>query len=163
MILQIIVVLILVIILAIIASCVENKFKSKKKIMSFKEAMDLAELPVVTFYQGHRKFNFLLDTGSNYSHICGKAAEYIKGTISEAKGETSGIGGECSITHVISAALGYNDTQYVINLCVTPSLDDTFTAIKKETGITVHGIIGNSFMQKYKYVLDFDKLIAYGK
>ena len=33
--------------------------------MSFQNSMDLAELPVVTFRQGDKKINFLLDTGSN--------------------------------------------------------------------------------------------------
>ena len=42
-------------------------------------------------------------------------------------------------------------------------LDKPFNNIKKESGVTIHGILGNNFFKKYKYVLDFDKLIAYSK
>ena len=39
--------------------------RKKSSEISFREAMDLAELPVITFYNGDKKINFLLDTGSN--------------------------------------------------------------------------------------------------
>ena len=42
-------------------------------------------------------------------------------------------------------------------------MNTVFTSIKNETGVTLHGLIGNSFMQKYKYVLDFDEMVAYSK
>ena len=41
--------------------------RKKSSEISFREAMDLAELPVITFYNGDKKINFLLDTGSNIS------------------------------------------------------------------------------------------------
>ena len=43
-----------------------NKLSGKNiESMSFMESMNLTELPVVTFYQEDKKFNFLLDTGSS--------------------------------------------------------------------------------------------------
>ena len=45
-----------------------NKVKEQTKI-SFKEGLDLTELPIVTFNQGDVKLHFLLDTGSNISFI----------------------------------------------------------------------------------------------
>ena len=66
MILETVGILLAVVILAIIINGVEDYCKQKGGVnMSFKEAMDLVELPVVTFYNGDKKLNFLLDTGSN--------------------------------------------------------------------------------------------------
>ena len=42
--------------------------KSYNKI-SFKETLDLTDLPIVTFEQNGNKINFLLDTGANRSVI----------------------------------------------------------------------------------------------
>ena len=33
--------------------------------------------------------------------------------------------------------------------------------IKLEYGINLHGILGSTFFQKYRYVLNFDELVAY--
>ena len=134
----------------------------KGKWISFKESIDLAELPVITFYQGTNKFNFLLDTGSNYSHISPSASKLLKADYNESFLKISGIGsGESNIK--CSGELYYKKSKYIIELYVTPHLDNAFDTIKKETGVKIHGILGNQFFQKYKYVLDFDKLIAYSK
>ena len=42
-------------------------------------------------------------------------------------------------------------------------MSEAFKKIKDGNGATIHGLIGNSFMQKYKYVLDFDEMVAYSK
>ena len=42
-------------------------------------------------------------------------------------------------------------------------MKEAFGNIKKETGVTIHGILGSDFFTRYKYVLDFDKLIFYKK
>ena len=140
----------------------EAAIKRNNRKMSFRESMDLAEMPVVTFYQGDKKFNFLLDTGSNYSHISKEAAKDIKGEFIEAEGKISGIG-EGTITGVCKTVFSYKETNYNVDLNVTEHLTDAFASIKSETGVQVHGIIGNQFFQKYKYVLDFDELVAYTK
>lgn len=140
----------------------EDKIKRNNRKMSFRESMDLAEMPVVTFYQGDKKFNFLLDTGSNYSHISKEAAKEIQGTMIDAQAKVSGIG-EGTTSGVCRATLSYKGTNYDIDLSITDHLTDAFAAIKAETGVQVHGLIGNQFFQKHKYVLDFEELVAYTK
>lgn len=136
--------------------------KRNDRKMSFRESMDLAEMPVVTFYQGDKKFNFLLDTGSNYSHISKEAAKEIQGTMIDAQAKVSGIG-EGTTSAVCRTTLSYKGVNYDIDLSVTDHLTDAFAAIKSETGVQVHGLIGNQFFQKHKYVLDFEELVAYSK
>ena len=162
MILEVILTIVAVLVVGYTINLCEDRIKRNNRKMSFREAMDLAEMPVVTFYQGDKKFNFLLDTGSNLSHISKEAVKKIKGTTVDAKAEVSGIG-KGSTSAVCRTTLSYKDSDYNIDLCVTDHLTDAFAAIKKETGVQVHGLIGNQFFQKYKYVLDFKELVAYSK
>lgn len=153
----------IILVVGYIINSYKNKIRENDKKMSFRESMDLAELPVVTFYQGNKKFNFLLDTGSNYSHISKETAKKIKGKLIEDCNITvTGLGkGETSAMY--KTTLTYKNTNYDIDLHVTKHLTDAFNAIKNETGVQVHGIIGNQFFQEYKYILDFEKLVAYSK
>lgn len=48
----------------------------------------------------------------------------------------------------------YDDICYNIIFCAT-DLTDSFEIIKKENGVTVHGILGNDFLIKHKYILDY--------
>ena len=41
----------------------------KGTIMDFKSAVDLTGVPMITFTQGDKKYNFIVDTGSNVSYI----------------------------------------------------------------------------------------------
>ena len=43
------------------------------------------------------------------------------------------------------------------------NLDTAFKDVKDQSGVQLHGILGNDFFTKYKYVLDFVELIAYNK
>lgn len=147
---------------AIIFNGIED-YSRDKKAMSFREAMDLAELPVVTFYQGKEKFNFLLDTGSNHSHISVEVAERIKGVPMVGSENVQGVGGTMAVDRAINATIEYKSKSYEVLLLVGEHLSDTFKAIKETTGVQVHGILGSGFLSDNRYVLDFDELIAYPK
>ena len=162
MILEVVLTIVAVLVIGYTINLCEDRIKRNNRKMSFREAMDLAEMPVVTFYQGDKKFNFLLDTGSNYSHISKEAAKEIQGKTMEAQAKVSGIG-EGTTSGVCRTALSYKGVNYDIDLSITDHLTDAFAAIKTETGVQVHGLIGNQFFQKHKYVLDFEELVAYTK
>ena len=130
--------------------------------MSIKESLDLVGLPIVTFYQGHNKFNFLLDTGANNSVINESALEYMEHNILDTVGTLSGLDGKPIEVQYANIHLNYNDTTYDTEFQIT-NMNDAFENIKAESGIKLVGIIGNTFFQKYKYILDFDKLAVYTK
>lgn len=159
---EIFIIIAVIVILAIIINGVED-YSRDREAMSFREAMDLAELPVVTFYQGKEKFNFLLDTGSNHSHISVEAAERIKGTPMVGSENVQGVGGAIVIDRAINATIEYKSKSYEVSLLVGEHLTDTFRTIKETTGVQVHGIIGSGFLSDNRYILDFDELIAYSK
>ena len=159
---EIVLVMLIVLALGYTVNLCEDARKKNQRKMSFRESMDLADMPVVTFYHGDKKFNFLLDTGSNYSHISKEAVKDIDGEIAETKVKVSGIG-EGTTSGICKTTLEYKNAKYNIELHVTDHLTSAFAAIKEETGVQVHGLIGNQFFQQHKYVLDFEELVAYAK
>ena len=59
-------------------------------------------------------------------------------------------------------AVTYKSQKFIDRFYIS-DLDEAFGAIKAETGVQIHGILGSKFFAKYKYILDFDSLIAYSK
>lgn len=136
-----------------------NKQKEKTKI-SFKEGLDLTDLPIVTFYQNSKKLHFLLDTGSNISYINKKVLQDIEAESLGSSSSTFGVEGAGINTEHYMIQIGYKDQVFTEEFGAL-DLSPAFSAIEAESGIKLHGIIGNKFFEKYKYILDFRELIAY--
>ena len=138
-------------------------YRSKQKSeISIKESMDLSNLPVLTFYEGDIKLNFLLDSGSTESHICGSSAKDLLGTPITIEGYnylTST--GSDNISKKIDSVLRYKESEFKVSLMVNESLDQAFADVKSNCGVQLHGILGSDFLREHKYVLDFEKLIVY--
>lgn len=136
--------------------------KNKHDTISFRPGFELTELPIISLYQGDDYFTFLLDTGSNDSIIDSNILDKIEHTMTDEKSELYGMEGNAHEVHKCNITLSYGNDEfpyvYLINDMKAP-----FSRIKAETGVTLHGIIGSKFFNKYKYVLDFDKLTAYSK
>lgn len=134
-----------------------------KDAMSFQNSMDLAELPVVTFHQGEKKINFLLDTGSNNCIIDKTFLRQIKYEIlNNVESNLYGMEGNKQTTKTCNITMSYKDKDYKF-LYIIQDMSPAFNSIKKETGVTIHGLLGSSFFNTFKYVLDFKELIAYSK
>lgn len=164
MILEIIGIMLAVVILFIIISGIEDYCKQNKRVnMSFKEAMDLVELPVVTFLNGDKKLNFLLDTGSNISQINSSVLPFLDyKKVEEKNMDVIGIEGNKVNTEFCEMTITYKGQEFVNKFCIH-DLDDAFAIVREESGVQIHGILGSLFFQKYKYVFDFASLIAYTK
>lgn len=130
--------------------------------MSFQNSMDLAELPVVTFRQGDKKINFLLDTGSNNCVIDSNILKNIDHKMLNIETNILGIEGNAQKTGICTIKMTYKDKEYEYPY-VIQDMSAAFDSIKKETGVTVNGMLGSKFFNEFKYVLDFDELIAYSK
>lgn len=158
---KIVIALLIVAVAAVLAHIVDLT-RNKVNSISFRESMDLTDLPVVTFRQGRDRFNFLLDTGSSLSVINEKILDYIKHTVLDYKGSIYGMEGNAKETSFVTIPLWYRDKGYEEEFQVV-DMSAPFDRVKKDSGVTIHGILGNSFFVKYKYVLDFKKLVAYSK
>jgi predicted aspartyl protease len=139
-----------------------KKLFGKKEKISFKEAMDLTEMPIITLYQGEKKFNFLLDTGSNNSIIDSNILDQIERKIINERSSLFGMEGNVKEVSMCKIVLSYKDKEYEYKYLIQ-DMKAPFDNIKNSTGVTLHGIIGSNFFNEYKYVLDFSELVAYSK
>lgn len=160
MILEIIGVVILVLVVAFIANTIDDMRKRNNSKISFKEAMDLVELPVVTFYNGDKKLNFLLDTGSNVSYINSSIIPLFDHEKIDKEMNTIGIEGNKVSNQFCKMSVTYKNQVFEEEFSIA-DLDEAFSVVKQESGVQIHGILGSKFFERYKYVLDFKELIAY--
>ena len=155
--------LLIAIVGAWIANMVINSYKGKRiNKISFKEALDLADLPVITLRQGNNKINLLLDTGSTESIIIPSVIEHLEYEDTGKSGTIFGMEGNAIDTKYVKIDLMYNFINYTENFQIV-DMSNAFNSIKQSTGVTIHGILGNSFFEKYGYVIDFQEFVAYGK
>lgn len=136
--------------------------KSKYDYISFRESLDLTGLPVITFHQGKVRLNFMLDTGSNKNIIDRSIASKIENIPIKGKTSIMGFNGQKETATNIKVEIAHKDKVFESTFQVL-NMSAPFGEIKKEFGVTIHGILGNTFMQKYKYILNFDEMIAYSK
>lgn len=166
MILKILLILIVVCIAAIVAYILDDIRRKNRNKMPFIEGFHLIEMTIVTLFNNGKKLNFLLDTGSNNSYIS-KSASEIKGLSCENfpvdSINVTGSTGNYDCNRAIKISLSYKDQTYSTELYILESLDESFKSIEETNGVQLHGILGTSFLQKYNFVIDFDKLVAYKK
>ena len=140
-----------------------NWFKNKKKVcIDFSAGFNLTDLPIVTFTQGNKKLNFLLDTGSNKSLINESVVKDIAHIPLKANGDMFGVEGNYTKVNLTVISLFYNGIEYANDFMIS-NLDKPFNNIKSESGVTIHGILGNNFFTRNKSILDFEEMKAYFK
>lgn len=146
----------------IIIPYLREKLGTKYTKISFKESLDLVDLPIITFKVGDKKLNFMLDSGANVSVINESVLSNIEHTLTNKIGTIFGMEGNIQKVRYAELTLQYKNSIYTDEMQVF-NMDNSFNNLKKESGITIHGILGNSFFQKYKYVLDFKELVVFSK
>ena len=143
-------------------STLKNKEIPKESI-SIKKYMP-GNLPVITLTNNGIALNFLIDTGSNISHIIPSVLKDIKGNKIQNNNEIAGIG---AITNESSSIeVKVKDTlskEYDITLVISKGLENSAKYIEQSTGVKIHGLLGTDFLQKYQYVIDFKTLEVYAK
>lgn len=159
--LKILLVLLLVSIAAIAAYFVNlARKKTSYDNMSFRETMDLTGLPIVTFKQGENKFNFILDTGAFSSIINSEILDELQYTEIEGKSVGYGVDGIEHHMDRVGIVLTYKDKNYSDVFRVL-DMTASFGALKRDYGVTIHGLLSSAFFERYKYILNYNELVAY--
>jgi hypothetical protein len=135
-------------------------YTKSKDVMSFKQSMELCDMPIVTFYIGDRKLNFVLDTGCIQSMLDADIIDKYKLNVSYIgkNFEVWGANGKCSIDKMGVLGLYYNNKKFEETFVCSSTIKHTFSWLKQNKGVTVHGLLGSNFFNTYKYILDFNKL-----
>lgn len=154
-------ILLCVVCVALIVNVAED-YSHNRSFMSFQESMDLVNLPVITFYNGNTKLNFLLDTGSTLNIINSSVLDTIEHSQIDGEGDAFGVDGNTINVSFISMNFSYKNKQYSSTFQVI-NMQYAFGRIKEEYGVQIHGILGNEFFKEHKYILDFNTLKAYYK
>lgn len=157
---DIVFIILLVSICAILAHFVCDKRKPNLNKMSFRETMDLCDLPIVTFLNNGNKFNFLLDTGASKSVINTEVLQSMSYKEANISGNVYGMDGKRYETSYVNVLLNYRGREYEEEFQVL-DMSAPFGNLKNDFGINVHGILSSAFFEKYRYILDYNELVAY--
>jgi hypothetical protein len=140
-----------------------HKKSRHKTTIPFKESIDLVGLPIVTFTNNGEKLHFLLDTGSDDSHIVPTVLNKLL-IINKQDSDNPIITAGGSIQSVGDVTLGITYKNHTfINTFKVSDMEDVFKEAFGDKGIVVHGILGSIFFNKYNYILDFEELQATSK
>ena len=140
-----------------------NWFRRKKHTcIDFGAGYDLTDLPIATFYQGEVKLNFLLDTGSNNNILNMSIISQLEYAETNKTASVYGMDGVDHTCPYCLVDITYQDAHYPTNFMVC-DMKMAFDNIKKETGVTVHGILGSRFFKQNESILDFSEFKAYFK
>lgn len=146
-----------------LASVYLHTKKPSNDSISIKKYMP-GDLPVITLTNNGIALNFLIDTGSNISHIIPSVLKDIKGNKIQNNNEIAGIGAitneSSSIEVKVKDALS---KEYDITLVISKGLENSAKYIEQSTGVKIHGLLGTDFLQKYQYVIDFKTLEVYAR
>lgn len=164
MIFKILLLICVTIFVALTITFFEDIKRSNRKKISFKESLDLTELPVVTFIGKGKKLNFLIDTGANNSILNESVSNKLKLEYEEIEGvETNTAGGNINLNKIVNLVITFDDKREYNECFLISDMDEVFSNIKAETGVLIHGILGSNFFAKYKYIIDYDSLALYVK
>jgi predicted aspartyl protease len=161
MVIKIILTVLIVLLAAFVVNAFEDYSKRKNR-LSIKESIDLVGLPIITFNQGDKKYNFILDTGSNISVINSHILKDLEYSEVEGTSTVYGHNGEIIPTYDVEIPLTYKENTYRTTFRVL-DLNEAIENTKAESGVRFDGLLGSLFMQQYGYTIDFDKLEVYSK
>lgn len=117
-------------------------------------------LPLLIVQAQAKNLCFLLDTGSTINVLDRRVVEFFQLSGETAKQRQFGIDGELQTTDVVELAFSLEEQEYKANFSVM-DLSSAFGKVEEESGIQIHGLLGCSFMEQQKWILDFEKLCLY--
>lgn len=140
----------------IVINILVDKLKASKTAETFKEQFDKTNLPILSLYQGDKKYNFIVDTGSTCNVINTGVLKKLKHTK------------QSSIASTVTASGDVQHNNSVVNISFTSSRNEMFVedfisldikeAIKsteEELGEKIAGILGNEFLNHYSKQISF--------
>lgn len=114
-------------------------------------------LPLLIVKAQAKHLCFLLDTGSNINVLDKRVAEFFQLSGGTAQQQQFGIDGTLRITDVVELTFSLEEREYKADFSVM-DLSSAFGKVEDETGIQIHGLLGCSFMEQQKWILDFENL-----
>ena len=126
-------------------------------IISLQVSIFKVGLPLLIVKAQAKNLCFLLDTGSNINVLDKRVAEFFRLPAGSTQHRQFGMDGTLQITDVVKLTFSLEEREYKADFSVM-DLSSAFGKVEEESGIQIHGLLGCSFMEQQKWVLDFEKL-----
>ena len=133
------------------------KIIRQNKKISLQQCLIRIGLPFIIIKAQAKNLCFLLDTGSNINVLDKKVAEFFQLSSGTVQRQQFGIDGTLQTTDVVKLTFSLEEREYKADFSVM-DLSSAFGKVEEESGIQIHGLLGCSFMEQQKWVLDFEKL-----
>lgn len=137
-----------------------ERLERSKKNMSFLESFQLTRLPILCFKNNGKPVNMILDSGSTDCIIDKTSLSQFEYEPSDQQGDVVGIQSVSEVGNYVFLPLTYKERTFEIE-CLAVDMTTTLKEIKDTYGVTIHGVVGTDFFSKYKYILDFNEMVAY--
>ena len=118
-------------------------------------------LPLIVVKIFENDICLMLDTGSNRNIIDQRIYVHFKDRLkqSEISDEVFTLNGAAAGT-TIDVPFCFEENDYQEPFLCTDNTD-AFDKIQEESGIQIHGILGNHFFLKHGWILDFERIEVY--
>lgn len=133
------------------------KIIRQNKKISLQQCLIRIGLPFIIIKAQAKNLCFLLDTGSNINVLDRRVAEFFQLSSGTVQRQQFGIDGTLQTTDVVKLTFSLEEREYKADFSVM-DLSSAFGKVEEESGIQIHGLLGCSFMEQQKWVLDFEKL-----
>lgn len=137
--------------------------------ISIRESIYYTKMPLLPIeLANNQRVNFILDSASNVSHINEEDLKFFDFETTTQTQSIMGIEGNLKDVDKVILKFSYKNNNFEAEACKS-DLSRTFNNFSEEikrlygTDIKVVGLLGNDFLTKYGYVLDFNDLIVYKK
>lgn len=138
--------------------------KEKEHFYRFSETFDKSNILISTFENNNKKLNFIIDTGSNLSHIDASCLKYIdcKCLKTDETNIVYGLGDiAMTVNNIYNISLTFNDDMFNEDFLIS-NMSESSKQFKEKFGIELHGLLGTPFLIKYNYIINFkDKTFSY--
>jgi len=120
-----------------------------------------AGLPLIVAKIFEHDICLMLDTGSNRNIIDQRIYDHFKDRLKQPETPSSvyTLNGAAS-GKTIEIPFSFEEQDY-LEPFICSETAETFDKINDESGIQIHGLLGNHFFLKHGWVLDFDKITVY--
>lgn len=143
---------------AFIITFLEDRFFSKTIKIPFEGNVDPASFPVITLYNNGNPVSFLVDSGSNISHINSSELGWIKyEDIKDSNMSIVGMEGNEVIVERCTIELTCNGKTIVEEFAKT-NLDSIRDTIMETRDIEIEGILGGTFLKKNNGIIDYNNM-----
>ena len=121
-------------------------------------------LPLIVTSGKLKNLCFLIDTGSTHNTLFDFVYEHFKDEFKllDSSYRTMGIEGHYKEVPVIEATFNFEGVDYTSTFAVL-NASEAIAQVQEETGVQIHGVLGNQFLMENNWIIDFKKCVITNK